>query len=144
MILSVYEEFSDSQAETTVATHVSDSVVDLLTAGDSVGREIRFHAVVAVTCTSGGSATVQIILETDGDVAFGSSVTLWSSAAIAVASLAQGYKFTGKDGLRLPSNVERYLRASIIIGTAVLTAGAFDIFLSNDSQSNDFTTGVGA
>lgn len=142
MILDRFNEFSDAQAETTVAAHPSDSVVDLLAAGDAESRRMRFHCVTNETLTSSGSATVQIKLETDSDEAFGSAATLYDTGAldfdVATGVFTAGGKVTGKGGLILPSNCERYLRVTYTIAVAVLTAGKFDAFLSNDADTNEF------
>lgn len=136
MIFSRYEEFSDAQAETTVAAHASTNQVDLQAAGDAIGREMWVHIAVNTALTSGGSATVAIALQCDNDSAFGSPKTLWSLAATAFDDAA----FTpGKElcGIRLPAGCERYVRVVYTIGTAVLTGGKFDAFLTNNLQRND-------
>lgn len=138
MFMDKYNTFSDAQEETTVAAHDSDNTIDLGADGDALARPMRFHVQIPTAVTSSGSATVQFKLLTDSDAAFGSAVTLYDSGAIGKASLVQGYKVTGKNGIVLPGNCERYLKATITIGTAALTAGAFDIFLSNDADSNKF------
>ena len=141
MILDRYNEFSSAEAHTTAAEHASDSTVDLgasdILKFDAEARRIRFHCVVTTT-VSGTSSTVQVKLETDSTDAFSSAATLYDSGAIAEATLVAGYKVTGEGGLLLPSNCERYLRVTYTIGTAVLTAGAFDAFLSNDADTNEF------
>jgi len=35
-----------------------------------------------------------------------------------------------------PEKVERYIAARIIVGTAALTAGKFDIYLTDNPQTN--------
>ena len=51
--------FSDDQDDTTVTTHVSDSVVDLGVGGDAIGRELWLDVHVTTKCTSDGAATVR-------------------------------------------------------------------------------------
>ena len=145
MILDRYNEFSSAEAHTTVAAHDSDSIVDLgaatLLKFGAQARPIRFHALVSVAVTTGTTSTIQVKLLTDSTSAFGSAVTLYDSGAVSTASaaLAVGYRFTGDSGFFLPpSLVERFLKVTYTIGTAVLTAGAFDAFLSNDGDSNEF------
>lgn len=129
MILDRDLLFSDAQAETTIATHVSTYDVDIAEPGDAE-KELHFVAKVNDTVTSGGAATVQVQLITDDDVAFGSPVTVFDSGEIALADLVSGYQFFLH---RLPKNVmQRYSRVLIIIGTAVLTAGSIDAFFAMD------------
>ncbi len=125
---------SKAQAETTVGTHVSNNVIDTLKLGDAV-NELYFEARVGTKCTSAGSATVKIQFVTDSSESFGSPAVLWDSGAIAVASLVDKYEF-GTVRLPKPDKLERYLAAQIIIGTAALTAGKFDIYLTKNPQTN--------
>lgn len=135
MILDKNLIMSDAQAETTVATHTSDNVIDTVELGDAV-NELYFEAVVETACTSAGSATVQIKLITDPNETLDDGPTvLWESDAIPVASLVDKYKF-GTVRLPKPDKLKRYLAAQIIIGTAALTAGAFDIYLTDNPQTN--------
>lgn len=136
MIIDSYNEFSDAQAETTVAAHDSTNTVDLNSDGDAEVIRLRFHARVETTCTSGGSATVLVKLQTSSDNS--SWVDVWASAAIPVASLVAGYKFTPPGGVLLYGGIKRYLKVTYTIGTAVLTAGKFDAFLSHDADTNEF------
>lgn len=135
MILDKNLIMSDAQAETTVATHASDNVIDTVELGDAV-NELYFEAAVETACTSAASATVQIKLITDPNEALDDGPTvLWASDAIPVASLVDKYKF-GTIRLPKPDKLKRYLAAQIIIGTAALTAGAFDIYLTDNLQTN--------
>ena len=134
MILDKNLIMSDAQAETTVATHLSNNIIDTVALGDAV-NELYFKAVVETACTSGGSATVQVKFVTASDSAFGSPVTLWDSGAIALSSLVDRYEF-GSVRLPKPDKMKRYLAAQIIIGTAALTAGKFDIYLTDNLQTN--------
>ncbi|MGE4194716.1 MAG: Bbp16 family capsid cement protein [Pseudodesulfovibrio sp.] len=138
MIIDRYNLFSDAQAETTVGTHDSDNVVDLGAAGDAEYQRTRLHIQVPEACTSGGSATVQFKLLTAEDEDFADPTTLWQSDEFDYGDLEQGYKVTGPSGLPLPSGCLQFLKGQIIIGTAALTAGAFDVFLSKDGDSNKF------
>jgi hypothetical protein len=139
MIIDKYNVFSDAQEETTVATHDSDNVVDLGADGDALARPMRLHVQVPTAVTSSGAATVQFKLMTSSDNGVADSyTTLWDSGAIGKDTLTQGHKVTGPAGVVVPGNCERYLKAQIIVGGAALTAGAFDIFLSPDGDSNKF------
>jgi hypothetical protein len=138
MIIDSYNEFSDAQAETTVAAHASTNVIDLGAAGDAEVRRLRLHILTQTAVTSDGAATVQFKLETDDNASFSSATTLWDSGAIGKATLVQGYRPTGQAGLPLPSGCERYLRVTYTIATAALTAGKFDAYLADGADTNDF------
>lgn len=106
--------FSDAQALTTTA--VSTNIIDL-----SVDRNIGKGEPMAIVLTfgvdSGGtSPTLQVVLQTDNDVAFGSLTTIASSAVVLDA--------VAGDSIVLPigySN-ERYLRLSYVTGGTTPTA----------------------
>ena len=134
MILDKNLILSDAQAVTTATTHLSENVIDTVEIGDAV-NELYFVAYVETACTSAGAATVEIKLVTDSDVNMGSPTVLWSSGAIAKASLVDKYCF---GIVRLPKadKLERYIAAQIVIGVAALTAGAFDIYLTDNPQTN--------
>lgn len=135
MILDKSLILSDAQAETTVATHASDNVIDTVELGDAV-NELYFVASVETACTSAGSATVQVKLITDPNEALDDGPTvLWASDAVPVASLVDKYVF-GAIRLPQPDKLKRYIAAQIIIGTAALTAGKFDIYLTDTLQTN--------
>ena len=112
--------FSDDQDDTTVTTHVSDSVVDLGVGGDAIGRELWLDVHVTTKCTSDGAATLAAALYTSADEAFGTSTLLVSGATIALANLDAGDKVLV---CRVPPGALRYLRITYTIGTAALTAG---------------------
>jgi hypothetical protein len=74
-------------------------------------------------------------LVTDSDEALGSPTVLWASDVVPVASLVDKYVF-GAIRLPKPDKLKRYIAAQIIIGTAALTGGAFDIYLTDTLQTN--------
>lgn len=125
MILDKFLVFSDAQAVT--ASAASDSIIDLGGAGDAVGSELFFCVRVDTDAASTGSATVTFALQTDSVSTFGSAVTLYASAAIAKASLvakAEPVK------VKIPVGAKRFLRGYYTVGTADLSAGKFDAFLT--------------
>lgn len=133
MILDSNLILSDAQAPTTVGTHVSDNVIDIVEVGDAI-NELYFVAMVETACAgTGATVTVEMITSDAEDLS--DPDVLWSSGAIAVANLVDQYCF-GIVRLPKPEKVKRYLGAQIIIGTAALTAGAFDIFLTDNPQTN--------
>jgi len=119
--------FSEAQAETTVAAHASTNVVDTKLAGDMLAKPLFLDISVDTTCTSAGAATLTTILETSDDEAFGTSNTLLSTGAVAVATLVKGYRIIQA---RVPAGVLRYLRVKYTIADAALTAGKFNAILT--------------
>lgn len=137
MIIDRYNEFSDAQAVTSTGDTASTNVVDTFGGGDALGEEIYLHIKVNEAVTSAGAATVQFVLQTDSDEAFGSATDIYTSAAIGKATLVAGHNAVR---VRIPSGCERYLRVKYTVGVAALTAGKFDAFLSPSVQANDFSS----
>lgn len=125
MLIDKLAKFSGDQAIT--ATAACTDTMDLLAAGDSIGRETYFIFIVKTAFTAGGNATLTIDLETDDNNSFSSAIALYSSGAIAVADLVAGYKIA----IRVPKGLERYLRANYTVTTGPMTAGAADAFLAD-------------
>lgn len=139
MIIDSRLEFMDAQAETTVATHLSDNVSDLgsVAAAREIGHGEPIYLIITCdeTPESGGSATVQFQLASDAIEAIadsGQSIH-WTGPATAFDDISAGdvvHVMAVPDGGLVP--YERYLGIQLIIGTAVLTAGSFSAFLSKD------------
>jgi len=125
MILDKELIFSDAQAETTIAVHESDNIIDLTNAGDAIDS-LWLVVAVQTTVTSDGNATVAFALQTDSAVNFATADTLLSTAALAKTALTAG---TQVIRTRIPMGCKRYLRVLYTIGTAALTAGKFDAYL---------------
>ena len=120
---------SDAQEETAIATHDSTNIIDMTVAGDA-GVSLYLIIRIVTTVTSDGAATVQYKAIHDSAVGFGASpVTFFDSGAIGKATLVAGYTIVK---MRLPANMGRFLKITDTIGTAVLTAGAWDAFLTPD------------
>lgn len=140
MIIDSLMEFMDAQAETTAATHNSDSYVDLgaTAAAREIGHGEPMYFVVTcdVAPTSSGAATVQFKLASDGTTTIASDGTEsvhYASDVITYSDIAAGdvvLAVAVPDGGLVP--YERYLGAQLVIGTAALTAGAFSAFLTKD------------
>lgn len=125
-ILDKQLEFSDAQAVT--ATAASTNVIDLDTAAPNIGSSgtpIYAEVRVNTTCTSGGSATIDAVLQHSTDNS--TFTTLVAPAQVAVAAATAG---TVIMRVPLPAKHNRYLRINYTIGTANLTAGKFDAFLT--------------
>jgi hypothetical protein len=125
---------SAAQAVTLVADDVSTNAYDsgqtFANAG-MTGENLWVNVIVNTTATSGGSATVQAVLQDSADnVTYADFV---AGAVFAVAAVLAGVvllQITPPPGLR------RYLRIVYRVGTAALTAGKFDAFISNTIQLN--------
>lgn len=132
MILDYAMQVSSAQAETTIATHLSDNTIDLGAVERQRGEPIYAVFTVDTTVTSAGSATVTFNVVTDDNAALSSATTVVASAAIPKATLVAGYQIV----MALPPGtaLERYLGASYTIGTAALTAGAWSCDFTLDPQ----------
>jgi hypothetical protein len=121
MLLDAQLLFSDLQALT--ATANSTNVIDTLAARDiAAGEDLYVVCVVTTTTVSAGSSTLTITLETDDNVSFSSATTLYTTSAIAKATLVAGYRALS---FKLPRYTERYLRLVYTVATADFTAGKF-------------------
>lgn len=122
---------SDAQAFTTQAAHASTNVYDF--GAEHVGHNSKVLVTVNTAVTSDGSATVLAKVETDDNASFTSATELHATAAIGKATLVAGYKVLE---FTLPHTVERYVRTTYTVGTADLTAGKFNAWISNILQTN--------
>lgn len=134
MILDYQNLFSSDQE--VHATAASTNVIDLGADDDAVqdnNSKGDIEILVQVTETYVGGTSVAVALQTDTDSAFGTAVTLQSTAAIAVASLVAGYQFAI---IRLPrAAVSRYIRLYYtVVGSP--TAGMITAGLVLDVQTN--------
>lgn len=148
MIFDERTEFCDAQALNTGAagSYLIGDVVD--TGGDGLNDVEGLYLVINVdtAVTSAGSATVQFHLASDAQAAIatdGSATYHWSSPAIPKATLIAGY-YAAK--VELPKGTyERYIGILQTTGTAALTAGKVNAFLTNDPGSwKAFPNPVGA
>lgn len=140
MILDQGTFFGDNKALNTGAagTYLLGNVVDLgaTPTTRNLGKglpPLYFVSQVAVTATSGGSATLQVILASDDAAAIatdGTATAHYTSAAIAVATLVAGYRIVATP---LPSSAyERYLGVLQVTAVAAFTAGKLDNFITSD------------
>lgn len=133
MILDERIEFASATALDTSGTD-TDLIGDVYdTGGDGWNEAEGLYLVIQVstTATSAGSATVQFHLASDAAAAIatdGSATYHWSSSAIAVATLTAGY-YVAK--IQIPAGeYERYVGILTTTGTAALTAGAINAFVT--------------
>lgn len=92
--------------------------------------ELYFVAKVTTAATSGGSATLVLSLATDDNSSLSSPTKVFSTPAIAVATLVANYVLCK---VEVPKGVawERYIGIVQTTGTAAFTAGAIDVFLTS-------------
>tara|TARA_R100000808_G_C2130451_1_gene139763 strand:- start:566 stop:1021 length:456 start_codon:yes stop_codon:yes gene_type:complete len=141
MILDEFLEFADATALDTSGTD-TDLIGDVVDLGATVpdlgnGQPLYFVIQVDTAVTSGGSATVQFHLASDAAAAIatdGSATYHWSSAAIGKATLVAGYELITPVPLNGSNAYERYLGMLTTTGTAALTAGKVNAFLTYDPR----------
>jgi hypothetical protein len=130
MLIDASNQFSANQSLTALGSTASTNIIDLGVArdiGDAVtNRDLFLLCQVSTTFASGGSATLQVQLQSAPDNGSGQPdtwATIEQSDAIPLASLVQGYKFLA-GAMASPPTPGRFLRLNYVIGTAVMTAGA--------------------
>jgi hypothetical protein len=136
MILDERNEFADASALDTSGTGLAllGDVVDLGTGTINFGSGQQMYLCVQVTTavTSAGAATVEFQLVSDAQAAIaadGTETVHGKTAAIGKAALVAGAQFV----LPVPQGTsERYIGVQTNVGTAALTAGAVNAFLTLD------------
>ena len=118
MILDKENLLSDDQAVT--ATADSTNVIDLGLGDNGPGTVLEIFAQVTTAFTAAGAATMVLTLTTDSVAAMSSEVTLYTSAAIAVADLVAGYTFKIRG---LPDGAEQFIQMQYTVATGPMTAG---------------------
>lgn len=137
MILDKRNEFADATALSTAATGraLVGDVIDLGAVSQDIGNGEDLYLVIQVdtAVTSAGAATVSFELASDAQAAIatdGSATVHFATAAIPKATLVAGYMAAA---IKLPpSSYERYLGVLQNVGTAALTAGKVNAFLTHD------------
>lgn len=137
MILDSRLEFADAVALSTAGTGlrlVAGSQVDLTVARDIGAADALWFVVQVDTAVAGTSSTVAFILASDAQAAIavdGTATIHFESAGIAEATLVAGYQLAVKVPMELPA-YERFLGVLIRVGTAALSAGKINAFLTHD------------
>jgi hypothetical protein len=121
---------SNAQAFTTGA-NASTNSVDFGRAGSGYNKKVLVS--VNTTVTSGGAGTVAVAVQHDSDPAFGTAVTLFTTAALAKTVLVAGYSVLE---YTLPAEVKQYVRVLYTVATADLTAGKFNAYIDDARQTN--------
>ena len=133
MLLDKENLFSDSQLLTTTApsTNLIDMGDDDAKIQSFVERESDIIVTVDVALTGGTSVQVQV--EVDDDVAFGSPTLLFQSGVVLAASLVAGFQF--RIGKVPPHTSEQFMRLNYVIA-GVFTAGSVVAGFVLDRQTN--------
>lgn len=131
----VDHELLMSSGQAVTVTAPSANILDFGVKGNAESEPLELVVQVEEAVTADGAATVTFSLQTDDAEGFGTTTTLWASAAIGKAALAKGIVvFSGK----LPRGTKRYLRMNYTVATGPLTKGKFSAFLTNGVQNNSF------
>ena len=141
MIMDELLEFADATALSTAGTGLAavGDVIDLGATPQDLGNGRQMYLVIQVdtAVTSAGSATVSFQLVSDGAAtlaANGTETLHYASAAIPKASLVAGYEIVVAVPLEGSVAYERYLGVQQNVGTAALTAGKINAFLTFDPK----------
>lgn len=133
-MLDSQTKFSVAQAVTSTGDTASTNIYDSGSAESSdigLNDELWINVICNTTATSGGSATVQAVLQDSADNSTFADALV--GAVLPVASVKQGTVLLQACP---PLGLRRYLRVVYRVGTAALTAGKFDAFVSLDVQRN--------
>tara|TARA_R100000951_G_C2546938_1_gene151181 strand:+ start:177 stop:626 length:450 start_codon:yes stop_codon:yes gene_type:complete len=141
MILDERSEFCDATALDTAGTgrDLVGDVMDLGATPRDVGAGQPIYVVIQVdtAVTSGGSATVDFEICSDAQAAIaadGTATVHASTGAIAKATLVAGYDTI--IALPVGNTYERFLGIVANVGTAALTAGKINAFLTTEHKAH--------
>ncbi len=142
MLLDSYTLLSDDQAIT--ASAASTNYMDLGAPGTppyapaaltrDIGATNDVEILFQVTTAFATLTSLTVGLQVDDNSSFSSATTVISTAAIPVASLVAGYKFSLQ--IVPPGTNERYLRAYYTVAGSNATAGAIKAAVIAGHQSN--------
>ena len=127
-----------SAAQALTATAVSTNVIDFgtIALGDKgIGGSIMELVVQVQTVldSAGDAATLVITVDTDSDVAFGSARNIFTSGTILEATLVAGHRAIH---MRLPINMEQYLRITYTVAVEDFTSGNLDAWVNLENDNN--------
>lgn len=131
LFTGVLADGTKAQAITTqaVGTVASTNVIDMGAA--QIDADLSLVVTPTVTFTSAGAATVAFALQ-DCDTVDGTYVTVVTTGAIPVATLAAGYVIR----LAVPPNVRQFTKILVTVAAFDLTAGTFLAGYNLDLQTN--------
>lgn len=136
MILDTQETFSELQSvAAAVGDIVSTNVLDTGDPYDSGAGEITWlYAKLNAAVTSGGAATLQVVLQDSADNStFADVQTL--SPIYALAALTANKELAR---VRLPLGIRRYLRIVYRIAGATTTGGTASAYMAKDVQAQQY------
>lgn len=138
MIFDKTTLLSDQQAIT--ASAVSTNVINLGPVAASIirdigkGKPIPLLIQITEQFAAAGAGTLTVSLEVDDNEAFASAKTVWTSPAIAKATLKPGYVIVPE---YIPRGTdELYLRLNYTVATGPMTAGKIVAGVTAGNQSN--------
>jgi hypothetical protein len=134
-----YSTFQDTAETLAQGTTYSD-VIKMDKSGDAY-KQLKLYAQVKTAFTSGGSATVQFVLEKDDNEAFASKTDVLDSGALAVATLVDNYVIWDRyledlTWQETAAGAVTWLRVKKVVATADLTAGLAKIELTGIRPKN--------
>ena len=132
------ECFSDNQdfdGETTGTTVESTNKMKVGPGDFGQGNDMLLDVIVTEAFTN--IVSLQVQLQTDDDVDFGSPTVLYETPAIVLADLVASYKFAMK---AIPPNCEDYLRlAYVLVGGTDPDAGQIFAALAVGTQDSNLS-----
>lgn len=135
MILDTQETFSEGQSIVAAAGDVvSTNSLDTGPASSGQGESVYLYAKTVAAVTSGGAATVQVVLQDSADNATFADVQTYS-APLALAALGSNKAIAVG---RIPVVLRRYIRVVYRIGTATTTAGTVSAYLVKDIDAQQY------
>lgn len=137
MILDNQTMYANGQAITALGDTASTNSYDHGPGNSGVGAgDLWLVARTGNAVTSGGAATVQVVLQDAADNATFVDVSVLTPA-LALAALGANKTIAIA---RMPGNVRRYSRIVFRVGTAALTAGTFSAFPVLDTDLQQYLT----
>jgi hypothetical protein len=145
MLFDSLDQVMSLYAPTTAAASFQNYIDRLAKMENASGAPLYGYVNVNTTVTSGGSATVQFqVIGNATDATFASgNVVLADSGAIAKATLVAGYQIplaishAAMGSHENTGSFLRYVTILVTIGTADLTAGKFNGWITNAPVMND-------
>lgn len=137
MILDTTLQLETAYAPTAIGTNVNGIYLDTMTIEDwGMGEALHWLTSINTTVTGNATATLNFILQGAIDAAFSAPVTVAQALPVAIAQAnfaTQAIKGT-QYAIKFPRGFAyRYYRGAVVIGTATLLTGAFDMWLLNDA-----------
>jgi len=121
--------FDEDVANTAIGTYATE-VLDLGAAHVGYNQKVIIDITTAFATSASGTVTFNLL--TSASSAMSSTTTLWTSGAIAAASLTAGKTYE----ITLPYEVLRYVEVQEVIATGALSGGAFTAYVDSARQVN--------